>query len=152
MRNGKRSQHMFIGLLCALGGAVCVSIFWFIKEEHEGYGKRWGVLLFGVMMLVVSFQFLKESFRRHLSSELDELLNSTARTIFYGGFGALAVSGAVGRGSEVRGGLPFVPDGVNMGLGRVLFGAVGIALCGVGLYCLVQTLISLKKYFAARAV
>lgn len=102
-------------------------------------------------MLVAAFQFLKESFRRRISAELDELLNSAARAIFYGGFGLLAVGGVVGRGAEVGGGIPFVPESVNVGFGRALFAAAGLALCGVGLYCLAQTLVGLRKYLAARS-
>lgn len=142
---------MFIGLLCALGGVVCVALFCLVDESHKEYGRRGAALLFGVLMLVAGFQFLKESFRRQLSAELDELLNSTARTIFYGGFGGLAVGGAVGRGAEIRGGFPFLPEGVNAGFGRALFAAFGLALCGVGLYCLARTLVSLRKYLAAKS-
>lgn len=151
MRNDKPSQRVFIGLLCALGGVVCVGMFCLIDESHRDYGRRWAALLFGVLMLVAGFQFLKETFRRHLSAELDELLNSAARTIFYGGVGGLTLGGAVGRGGEIRGGLPFFPESVNVGFGRALFAAAGLALCGVGLYCLAQTLVSLRKYLAARS-
>ena len=151
MRNGKRLPHLLIGLLCALVGAVCLCLFWFIKETHKDYSRRWLVLLLAVLLLVAGFQFLKEQFRRDLSSELDELLNSIARTIMYGGFGVLTMSGVFRRDSKIGGGLPFVPDGVNTGIGRALFAVIGIALCGIGLYCLVLTFASLRKYLASKS-
>lgn len=151
MQKGRRLQHLFLGSVCALGGAACVSLFWFVEETHKDYGKRWLVALFGCMLLAAGFQFLKELFRADLSPELDELINSVARTVMYGGFGVLAVAGAVGTGGGVRGGLPFVPGGVNEWLGRGLFAVVGVALCAVGLYCLVQAFNSLRKYLASKS-
>lgn len=121
-----------------LGGAVCVYLVWFYKD----YSKHWIVLLFGLLMLVTSFQFLKEFFRKRLSSEIEKLLNSLARTIIYRGFGVLILSALLG--------LPFLPDSVNIGIGRALFGMMGIALCSIELYCLVQTFASLRKYIVSK--
>ena len=151
MQNGRQSQSLFIGLLCGLSGAICVALFWLIKQDHKDYSKRWLVLLFGMMLLIASFQFVKELFRGNLSPELDDLLNSIAKTIMYGGFGILMLSSAIEQNSRIRGGIPFIPDSVNTGIGKALFAGMGIALCGVGLYCLGLTFASFKRYLASKS-
>lgn len=146
-----KGQNIFLGLVCMLGGMICIYLAWIVKETHKDYSKRWIVVLFGLLLLVTSFQFFKEFIRSKLSPTLDELLNSLARTAIYAGFGILTVSALISGDSKISGGLPFLPDNVNSGFGKAFFWLMGISLCGVGLYCLAQTFAHLRKYIVSKS-
>jgi len=77
------------------------------------------------MIIACGVAYYLQKNKEKISKELETILGSVLSIIVFGVFSAVFLAGALLFGDELRGGIPFLPNGVNNLIGRILFGLFG---------------------------
>ncbi|MEI6208891.1 MAG: hypothetical protein WCP20_19095 [Desulfuromonadales bacterium] len=106
-------------------GSCTIGESFLIPPSSGDYEKRWLVCLVGLMVIAIGAAFYLQKYKYRLSKEVETMLGSALSVIVFGVFATVFLAGASLFGDEIRGGIPFLPSGVNNVIGRILFGLVG---------------------------
>ena len=98
------------------------------------------------MIIACGAAYYLQKHKENISKELETILGSVLSIIVFGVFSAVFLAGASLFGDELRGGIPFLPSGVNNLIGRILFGLFGGIVAIMTIVKAIQLIIFVVKW------